>query len=196
MPPAPAGKQAAQLRAHLLELLGPLVTAEGFDLEDVTVTAAGRRSLIRVIVDGDDGVDLDAVANISRAASEALDTVDGTGGSSAFADPYVLEVSSPGVDRPLTEPPHWRRATGRLVQTQQSGKAVTGRILAVTETGVLLDIVGGGRKPVPTEVVWAELGPGKVQIEFNRKGAEPGVDGSDTEDTEATEGTYNEGEED
>ncbi len=100
MPPA---------RADLLDLLAPVVAAAGYDLEDVTVTAAGRRSLVRVIVDADEGVDLDGVADVSRAVSNALDDGD------AFAGPFVLEVSSPGVDRPLTEPRHWRRARGRLV---------------------------------------------------------------------------------
>ena len=169
MPPA-AGKQAAQIRAHLLELLTPLVSAAGYDLEDVTVTAAGRRNLIRVIVDGDGGVDLDAVATISRAASDALDAA---GGSADFNDPYVLEVSSPGVDRPLVEQRHWRRATGRLVQTQQAGKPFTGRVLETSDSGVLFEVVSGGKKPGRTEVSWADLGTGKVQIEFSRKGADP-----------------------
>src|SRR5580704_17593345 len=87
-------------RRHLLDLLTPIVSSLGFDLEDVTVQQVGRRSLVRVVVDGDDGVDLDDVAVISRAVSDALDT-DSPGGS-AFAGPFVLEVSSPGVDRPLT----------------------------------------------------------------------------------------------
>jgi len=99
---------------HLLEVLAPVVSATGHDLEDVNVTSAGRRSLVRVVVDADGGVDLDAVAEVSRVVSEALDA-DAPGGP-AFAGPYVLEVTSPGVDRPLTEPRHWRRAVGRLVQ--------------------------------------------------------------------------------
>jgi ribosome maturation factor RimP len=187
MPPAPAGKQAAQIRAHLLELLGPLVTAEGYDLEDVTVTAAGRRNLIRVIIDADGGVDLDAVATISRAASDALDAADG---SPEFSEPYVLEVSSPGVDRPLTERRHWQRALGRLVQVQHVGRTTTGRVLETTESGVVLEVADKGKKPVRTELPWAELGPGKVQVEFNRKGIQPGIDdididtGVDDEDEE------------
>ena len=74
------------------------------------MTAAGRRSLIRVTVDGDDGIDLDGIATVSRAVSEALDAAEPSG--AAFSGPYVLEVSSPGVDRPLTEPRHWRRGAG------------------------------------------------------------------------------------
>ena len=114
MPPA-GSRTSAHAREHLLELLAPVVADTGYDLEDVTVTSAGRRSLVRVIVDADGGVDLDAVADVSRAVSDALDADAAT---PDFAGPYVLEVSSPGVDRPLTEPRHWRRAVGRLVQVQ------------------------------------------------------------------------------
>src|SRR5690349_2133827 len=99
---------------HQLEtLLRPVVTAQGYDLEEVSVAAAGRRSLIRITVDGEDGIDLDGIATVSRVVSDALDAAEQDG--PAFAGPYVLEVSSPGVDRPLTEPRHWRRALGRLV---------------------------------------------------------------------------------
>src|SRR6059058_4887589 len=101
---------AAVSRQRVRDVLEPVVAGAGYDLEDVTVTAAGRRSVVRVVVDRDGGVDLDAVADISRVLSEALDADDVMGEA-----PYVLEVSSPGVDRPLTQPRHWRRAAGRLV---------------------------------------------------------------------------------
>lgn len=151
MPPA---------RADLLDLLTPVVAAAGYDLEDITVTSAGRRSLVRVIVDGDDGVDLDAVAEVSRAVSDVLDDGD------AFAGPYVLEVSSPGVDRPLTEQRHWRRAHGRLVNVPVGEQTVTGRVQDTTGDGVVLDVDG-----TPREIAWADLGAGRVQIEFHRKTA-------------------------
>src|SRR3954465_1150761 len=119
MPPATAGASAAQAREHLLDLLGPVVAGAGYDLEDVAVSAAGRRSLVRVTVDADGGIDLDAVAVISRLVSDAPDAdATPTGSPRALANAYVLEVSSPGVDRPLTEPRHWRRATGRLVRVE------------------------------------------------------------------------------
>jgi ribosome maturation factor RimP len=165
-PAANAGRaagsaRAGQVREHLLEVLSPVVAATGHDLEDVTVTSAGRRSLVRVFVDADGGVDLDAVADVSRAVSEALD--DDADGGAAFAGPYVLEVSSPGVDRPLTEQRHWRRAQGRLVQVQAAEKTVTGRIVDTDTKGVTLDIDGARR-----EVAWGDLGRGRVQVEFNR----------------------------
>jgi ribosome maturation factor RimP len=156
MPPA----ASSAIRARLLEQLAPVVAATGHDLEDVTVTAAGRRSVIRVIVDADGGVDLDAVADVSRAVSEALE--EGPGGS-AFAGPYVLEVSSPGVDRPLTEPRHWRRAVGRLVSVPVGDQRLTGRVVAASDTGISVQLDGERR-----ELGFPELGPGRVQVEFQR----------------------------
>jgi ribosome maturation factor RimP len=158
MPPARANA-TAQAREHLLEVLAPVVTATGHDLDDVTVTSAGRRSLVRVIVDADDGVDLDAIADVSRAVSDALDS-DSPGGA-AFAGPYVLEVSSPGVDRPLTEPRHWRRSIGRLVVAGP----ITGRVVGADDAGVTFD-VDGSEKVVPYD----DLSAGRVQVEFGRSG--------------------------
>jgi ribosome maturation factor RimP len=164
MPPATAGASAAQAREHLLELLGPLVSEAGYDLEDVTVTAAGRRSLVRVTVDADGGIDLDAVAEVSRIVSDALDAdAEDPGSPRALAGTFVLEVSSPGVDRPLTEPRHWRRSVGRLVTSQKGGSTLTGRVVAVDDHGVTFDVDGATR-----EVPWTDVGRGKVQVEFNR----------------------------
>ena len=162
MPPASAGRSAGAAREHLLDVLGPVVTAAGFDLEDIAVSSAGRRSLVRVSVDADGGIDLDGIAAVSRAVSEALDSEPG---GAAFNGPYVLEVSSPGVDRPLTEHRHWRRALGRLVQVTVAEQSVTGRVRAVSDAGVTLDVDGDARA-----IAWLELGRGKVQVEFHRPG--------------------------
>ena len=97
--------------ARLTGWIGPVVDGAGYDLEELVVTPAGRRSVVRVVVDRDQGVTLDDIAEVSRAVSEVLDANDDGMGRS----PYVLEVTSPGVDRPLTEPRHWRRNVGRLV---------------------------------------------------------------------------------
>jgi ribosome maturation factor RimP len=132
----------------------PAVVAAGYDLEDVTVSSAGRRSVVKIIVDRDGGVDLDDVAGISQGCSEALDAAN-TMGEAA----YTLEVTSPGVDRPLTEPRHWRRNVGRLVET--SGKK--GRITEVTDDGVTIEDNG----EVET-ISFQDASPGKIVLEFSR----------------------------
>ena len=176
MPPA-AGRSAngpaAQVRLHLLDLLRPVVADAGYDLDDVTVTAAGRRSLVRVTVDADGGIDLDAIATVSRVVSDAMDA-DGGG---AFAGPYVLEVSSPGVDRPLTEPRHWRRATGRLVSVDVGDTTLSGRIIDTSDAGVTLE-TATGREAVP----WSKLGRGRVQVEFTPRGGAAVADTDEGED--------------
>ncbi|TQN41891.1 ribosome maturation factor RimP [Blastococcus colisei] len=162
--------------ARLAGWIEPVVAAAGYDLEELVVTPAGRRSVVRVVVDRDQGVTLDDVAEVSRAVSEVLDQNDDGMGRT----PYVLEVTSPGVDRPLTEQRHWRRNTGRLVTVAvgPAGHAheVTGRVVAVEAAGVTLAVEAQGRPgakkkaPTPREVPWAELGSGRVQVEFGRGG--------------------------
>lgn len=147
----------ARLR-DLQDLLRPAVAREGFDLEDVEITSAGRRDVVRVVVDSDEGVSLDGVAQVSQVVSAALDDAD-----DLLGGPYVLEVSSPGVDRPLSSPRHWRRARGRLVQTTVAGAPLAGRIVAADDRGVVLEVAGAARP-----ATWAELGRGRVQVEFRR----------------------------
>src|SRR3954469_2174271 len=122
--------------SRLAGWIEPVVGSAGYDLEDLVVTPAGRRSVVRVVIDRDEGVTLDDIAEVSRAVSAALDENDGELGRG----PYVLEVTSPGGDRPLTEPRHWRRNPGRLVTVAigPSGglEEVTGRITAVDDAGV------------------------------------------------------------
>jgi ribosome maturation factor RimP len=150
-----------QTRATLMRLLEPVIADAGFDLEDVLVTPAGKRRQVRVIVDGDDGVSLDDVAVVSREISTALDDSDAMG-----SGPYVLEVTSPGVDRPLTQPRHWRRANGRLVRaTLSGGEEITGRVTAADDVAVVLDTGGRERR-----LGYDELARGLVQVEFNRRG--------------------------
>lgn len=156
----PSRRQGAGADAELAELLRPVVSAAGFDLEAVTVGQAGRRRVIKVIVDGDDGVSLDDVAAISRSASELLDGLDNGFGSG----PYTLEVTSPGVDRPLTAERHWRRATGRLVQGSVGGKPLLGRVIGVDGDRVTLE--ESGREQT---FVMSDLSGARVQVEFNSK---------------------------
>ena len=147
--------------ARLSEHVRPEVAAVGYDLEDLTVSAAGKRSVVRVVVDKDGGVTLDDVADVSRTISDALDRLDEAEPGLLGAS-YVLEVSSPGVDRPLTEPRHWRRNVGRLVTvTRREGEPVTGRLTAADDDGVTLDD--------RTRFAYDELTRGSVQVEFSRK---------------------------
>ncbi len=162
-------------RERLTELISLAVTAAGFDLEDLVITPAGRRSLVRVIVDGDDGITLDDVAGLSRALSAALDDDDA---APIGASPYVLEVSSPGVDRPLTQPRHWRRAIGRLVTARLvavgpvEGDTLRGRVLSTADKGVILDVAG-----VRRELAYGEIATARVEVEFNRpKAPGPGAE--------------------
>ena len=165
--------------ARLSELVRPEVAAVGYDLEALTVTAAGRRSVVRVVVDKDGGVTLDDVADVSRMISDVLDRVD-EDDPSLLGTTYVLEVSSPGVDRPLTEPRHWRRNVGRLVTAAlRDGTSVTGRVLRLDGDAVVLDVAGGERV-----LPLVGLVRGEVQVEFARKG-EPVTDDLDDADDDA-----------
>ena len=147
-------------RDALFGLLAPAVRDNGLDLEDLEVQPAGRRRLLHVIVDRDGGVSLDDVAAVSTAVSGLLDATDAMGGTA-----YVLEVTSPGVDRPLTEPRHWRRARGRVVAVpvRDAGELV-GRVLDADDDGVRLDVQGVARS-----MVWDDIGRGRVQVEFSRR---------------------------
>ncbi len=151
---------------RLRGLLEPLVSAADLDLEEIEVSRAGRRRMLRIIVDSDEGATLDACAELSRAISAKLDETDVMGD-----DEYVLEVSSPGADRPLTEHRHYVRAIGRLVKLQltDSGELVA-RILEVDDEGLDLEVPGvKGRKPTSRRVAFDEIARARVELEFNRK---------------------------
>jgi ribosome maturation factor RimP len=149
-------------------LLEPVVREAGYDLEDLTVSAAGKRSVVRLLVDKDGGVTLDDVADVSRVVSDALDVADEQD-PTLLGTSYVLEVSSPGVDRPLTEPRHWRRNAGRLVRVAlRDGGTAEGRISTADDAAVTLD----GSRVLP----YAEVARGSVQVEFSRTDDEPADD--------------------
>ncbi|MEV0779855.1 ribosome maturation factor RimP [Streptomyces sp. NPDC050433] len=151
---------------RLRGLLEPLVSAKGLDLEEIEVSRAGRRRVLRIVVDSDDGVDLDACAELSRTISTTLDETDVMG-----EDEYQLEVTSPGADRPLTERRHYVRAVGRLVKIQlHEGDEFVARVLAVDEEGLDLEVPGvKGRKPTARRVEFASIAKARVELEFNRK---------------------------
>jgi ribosome maturation factor RimP len=157
--------------ARLTKLVEPVLRALDMDLETLKISSAGRRRVLRIIVDADGGVSLDDIAEVSREVSARLDA-----GNAMGEAPYTLEVSSPGVDRPLTQPRHWRRAAGRLVavplaaenhdskrDAPASPALLEGRVIGADLNGVTLEMDGSART-----FGYAELGPGRVQLEFGR----------------------------
>jgi len=181
--PSGSGKNTlSKQKEAVIEVLVPVVEAQGFFLEDVDLRAVGRRLVLRILVDTQSGVNLDDVANASRLISDVMDEKD------PFDDePYTLEVSSPGVDRPLTMPRHWTRNLGRLVAvTLTNSKQLTGRILSIDDGAVVLEFDNKGRKSTQ-QVALDDISKAVVQIEFSRvESAElvplAGTDDSDDSD--------------
>ncbi|MEU8463012.1 ribosome maturation factor RimP [Streptomyces sp. NPDC029003] len=151
---------------RLRGLLEPLVAAKGLDLEEIEQSKAGKRRMLRIVVDSDEGVELDVCAELSREVSDLLDESDVMG-----EDEYVLEVSSPGADRPLSEHRHYVRATGRLVKFQLAeGGELIARILDVDDEGMDLEVPGvKGRKATARRIAFTDIAKARVEIEFNRK---------------------------
>jgi len=141
----------------------PVIEAHGLELDGLSVRRAGARQLLLVTVDGDGpngtGPSLDDIADCSRSLSEALDA-SGVAGE----QPYVLEVSSRGVDKPLLKPAQWRRNLGRLVTVRRSdGDPVTGRIESVGAAGVELLVDGN-----LTQLRYDDIASATVCVELNR----------------------------
>ncbi|HET7386613.1 MAG TPA: ribosome maturation factor RimP [Nocardioidaceae bacterium] len=147
-------------RDRLAEVLtGPLAAA-GLDVEAVEITPAGKRRLVRIAVDRDGGVTLDDIAAATKQVSALLDTSDVMG-----EQPYTLEVTSPGVERPLVLPRHWRRNRGRLVKVARTdGSSLTGRLESCDDHHAVLDVDGDRH-----ELAYSSVAKARVQIEFNRK---------------------------
>ncbi|MFF5992840.1 ribosome maturation factor RimP [Prauserella flavalba] len=152
-----------ELASRLEPVVAEAVTAAGFDLDALDVQQAGRRKLVKVVVDGDDGVGLDEVAEVSRAVSAVLDAHD-----HLIAGAYTLEVTSPGVDRPLTAKRHWRRARFRLVRvTPTEGAEFVGRVGEAGESSARV-LVGGTVR----DVHYADVAKAVIEIEFKQPPAE------------------------
>ncbi|MEU8531354.1 ribosome maturation factor RimP [Streptomyces sp. NPDC048629] len=151
---------------RLRELVEPLVLAKDLELEEIEVSRAGRRGMLRIIVDSDEGVDLDACAELSRAISTKLDETDLMGEGE-----YNLEVTSPGAERPLSQARHYVRATGRLARLQlREGGELVARILTVDDDGLDVEVPGvKGRKSTARRIEFADIVKARVEIEFNRK---------------------------
>ena len=153
-----AGKPDA-VRDRIEQVITTPLAALGLDVEAVELTPAGKRRILRVAVDGDDGVTLDDVAEATRTVGDAIDATDVMG-----EQPYTLEVTSRGVDRPLTLPRHWRRNADRLVKVERADATpLTGRIVASDDDAATLDVDGE-----QVRVAYADVTKALVQIEFNR----------------------------
>ncbi len=149
--------------SRIAEALRDPLSDLGLDLEAVELTPAGKRRVLRIAVDKDGGVTLDDIADATRAVSGVLDDSELMGETA-----YTLEVTSRGVDRPLTEPRHWRRNGDRLVKVSlRDGTQLTGRVTASDDAGITLDVDGTSR-----HLTYDEVGKALVQIEFNRRRTE------------------------
>lgn len=145
--------------AELEPVVAEAVQAVGFDLEELDVQQAGRRRLVKVVVDADDGVGLDEIATISREVSTVLDAHE-----HVLEGSYTLEVTSPGVDRPLTKARHWRRARHRLVQVRLTdGSTLTARVGEAGDDGVDVLVDGTVRK-----LAYGAVEHAVVQVEFKQ----------------------------
>ncbi|WP_024796746.1 ribosome maturation factor RimP [Tomitella biformata] len=190
-------------RDKVVELLNEPVRLAGYDLEDVEVTQAGKKSIVRVIVDSDAGLALDAIVTLTRLVSDHLDTEKSFGEA-----PYTLEVTSPGVSRPLTEPRHWRRARGRKVEavvtaTGAEPETISARIGRVHGEGgetpqvdLVLPSQSAKVGPAVRKVALAEVSNAVVQVEFGKVdprelelagGVQAGRESTGTVDLEAAE---------
>lgn len=167
MAPDPSSRSAGlPSQQQVIELLDGEFSRAGYEIEDVVIDASARPPRITVIADAEQGLDLDSIAALSRSASDLLDRDDPVPGRGV---PYVLEVTSPGVDRPLTSEKHYRRARGRKVDvTLSDGSQLTGR-LGETRDGAVRLVVREGAKAEYSvrELPLDDIAKAVVQVEFS-----------------------------
>jgi len=144
-------------KEDISDAVTPALSALGFYLEDVTITSAGRRSMLTIIVDGDTHLSLDQVTSATKAIGEIVESIQSLGDT-----PFTLEVTSPGLDRPLTKPRHWRKNIDRLVKiVLLDGKEVKGRIKAASELSATVD---------ESEIKFADVKRASLEVEFKQVG--------------------------
>jgi ribosome maturation factor RimP len=152
------------LKDQISELVTPAVSDLGFYLEDVHVATPGNHRIVTCIVDGDVSLNLDQVTSVSRLISELLDEAAFMGET-----PFTLEVTSPGVDRPLTQPRHFKKNADRLLKIiKLDGSEVTGRILSNSDQDVTLTVTVK-KETVEQTIPLVDIKRAVVEIEFNRK---------------------------
>ena len=144
-------------KEDISDAVTPALSALGFYLEDVTITSAGRRSMLTIIVDGDTHLSLDQVTSATKAIGEIVESIQSLGET-----PFTLEVTSPGLDRPLTKPRHWRKNIDRLVKVVLlDGKEIKGRIKAASENSATVD---------ESEIKFSDIKRVSLEVEFKQVG--------------------------
>jgi ribosome maturation factor RimP len=142
-------------KEQVAAVITPAIQALGFYVEDISITSAGRRSMLTVIVDGDTHLSLDQVTVATKAISEIVENLPTLGNN-----PFTLEVTSPGLDRPLTNPRHWRKNKDRLIKiVLNDGKEITGRIKDSTDDEVIVD---------EQKVAFVDIKSATLEIEFKQ----------------------------
>lgn len=176
-------------------VIAPHLEAAGLDLEQLKINNAGPKSTIAVVVDSDAGPTLDSLAEVARALSAAVDEADAVFGGQAF----TLEVTTPGAERPLTEPRHWRRARGRQATVELAdGTNLLARIGPLSDDGTTVTVVLPGTKgaaPTTRELALADVAAAVVRVEFRKpnpqemelSGITPGRVQSGTEPVDPTD---------
>ena len=143
-------------KEQVLAVITPAIESLGFYIEDITITSAGKRSMLTVIIDGDTHLSLDQVTVATKAISEIVENLQTLGNN-----PFTLEVTSPGLDRPLTKPRHWRKNQDRLIKiVLTDGKEVKGRIKESDETSVTVD---------DQTINFADIKRATLEVEFKKE---------------------------
>jgi ribosome maturation factor RimP len=143
-------------KEQVLAVITPAIESLGFYVEDITITSAGKRSMLTVIVDGDTHLSLDQVTVATKAISEIVENLPTLGNN-----PFTLEVTSPGLDRPLTKPRHWRKNQDRLIKiVLNDGKEINGRIKDSTESAVTVD---------DKTINFADIKRATLEVEFKKE---------------------------
>ncbi len=143
-------------KEQVLAVITPAIESLGFYIEDITITSAGKRSMLTVIVDGDSHLSLDQVTVATKAISEIVENLPNLGNN-----PFTLEVTSPGLDRPLTKPRHWRKNQDRLIKiVLTDGKEVKGRIKDSNDASVIVD---------DQTINFADIKRATLEVEFKKE---------------------------
>ncbi len=143
-------------KEQVLAVITPAIESLGFYIEDITITSAGKRSMLTVIVDGDSHLSLDQVTVATKAISEIVENLPNLGNN-----PFTLEITSPGLDRPLTKPRHWRKNQDRLIKiVLTDGKEVKGRIKDSNDASVIVD---------DQTINFADIKRATLEVEFKKE---------------------------